>query len=292
MPGVACALFQSLHDRHWHKLPDMLGAKAWAQAVRLGDNIVVIGGETRDMHACCRVFAFDTRREAWVEWLSTLYAYCGAASDGVRLFVAGGRPQVGSSTPVSDVYELTRDRTGWTKLPSMLHACRSCSAAILRNKLYVMGNTLVWDDPRNVFQVLDLDKGTWTGIDMSTKIPDRLSGKRKRTPLAVVGDFVISDRLVAYNVTTRRCEDIAGIDGASPSGAYSLCVVDGRLVAFQYNLPQHPFMLSNDWTKWEQLVPMTTARRLPAVCVANGVVYVMGGEDVSANPLRSAECFK
>ena len=290
--GVACVLFQSLRDRSWHKLPDMPGAKAWARAVRLGDNIVVIGGETRDKSECCRVFAFDTHREAWVEWVSTLFAYCGAASDGDRLFVAGGRPPGGVCKPVSDVYELSKDRSRWVKRPSMPNACTTCSAAILRNKLYVLGNTQVKNKPLVVFLIFDLVEETWTGIDLSTKISGRLSGGLKHMSLAVLGDFVVSDRLVAYNVTSRRCEDIPGIGGSGPSDTYSLCAVDQRLLALRQSVSQHAFMLSDDRMKWDKLAPMTTTRALPAVCAVNGIVYVMGGKDHEAIALRSAECFK
>ena len=288
--NVLCTLFKALKDRRWHSLPGMPGGKEWAQAAQLEEYAVVLGGETKYGSPCRRVFAFSTLQYVWAEWLPVPNHRCGAAGDGVRLIVAGGCSP-SSHKPVSDVYELNKDRDRWLKLPSMPKACKVCSATILKNKLYVMGSTELFT---KVVQMLNLKDGKWSEITMTTTIPERLNRILSNASLVGLGDFIVSDRLVAYNTISGESKDLPVTPGSKdPSSIHTLAVVNDRLLA----LGQSEFgdckvhILSRDLQRWNRVWPLNGPRYAPAACTVNGIVYVMGGYDYQST-LSSAECFK
>ena len=264
--------------------------KFWAQSVQLGDYAVVLGGarSNRGVHA------FDTVEERWTEWESTHNSGFGAASDGVRLIVAGGVSPL-SRTTVSDVYELNKAHDDWLKLPSMPKACSSCSATIMKNKLYIMIDERVENTYRTIAQVLNLKDCTWSEITLSSTIPGRVSSGWRQHRLAVLDDFIVSDRLVAYDTASGRSKDLPSPPGSEPDAIQTLAAVDGRLLAFgKATLPASAkvHMLSSDHQRWDELPSMTTARCAPSACTVNGVVYIFGGVAAPFEILRTSECFK
>ena len=268
--------------------------KSWAKAVQLDDYALVLGGGTDDCAYCRSVYAFDTVQEVWAEWLPIINADCAAASDGVRLFVAGGF-STPKNIPVSDVYELNKKRDGWLKLPSMPKAYGSPSATIMKNKLYVMGNDKSYVPYRTIVQVMSLEDGSWSEITLLSTIPDRVSSIFRKHCLAAFRDFIISDQLVAYDTSSGRSKDLPSPPGSELDAIQTLAVIAGRLLAF--GEAEHPsskkvHMLSSDHERWEELPSMTTARSAPASCTVNGVLYVFGGYDASFSSLRTVECFK
>ena len=287
--NVLCALFQHLKDRQWHSLPNMPAKKRWSQAVQLEEYAVVLGGETKRFETCRRVFAFSTLQEVWAEWVPVPNYDCGAASDGVRLIVAGGFSP-SSGKPVSDVYELNKDHDGWLKLPSMPKACTNCSATILKNKLYVMA---IAEFPTMAVQMLNLKDGKWSEITMTKTIPDRLIGRWTNLSVVGLGDFIVSDRLVAYNTTSGQSKDLPVTPGSKdPSSIPTLAVVNDRLLALGQSFRDRKVhMLSSDLQRWDKVRSLKVGRYAPAACTVNGIVYVMGGSD-HRSTLSSAECFK
>ena len=249
--------------------------KAWGQAVQMDNYAVVLGGEAESLRSCRRVYAFNTVQEVWYEWVSTINHYCGAASDGVRLIIAGGTTP-STDTAVSDVYELNKDHDGWLKLSSMPSACMFCSATIMRNNLYIMGSETFKDTYRTIVQVMDFHDGIWFKMTLSSDIPDRVFSTSRNHCLAALDDFIVSDQLVAYTSSGRR-KDLPSLPGNEPDAIQTLAVVAGRLLAFgKAGLPpsKKVHMLSSDHQRWEQLPSMTTARYCPAACTVNGVVHV------------------
>ena len=289
--NVLRALFQDLKDRQWHSLPNMPAKKSWSQAVQLEEYAVVLGGETKGFAPCSRVFAFSTLQEVWAEWVPIPIHYCGAASDGVRLIIAGGREPY-SGKPVSNVKELNKDHDGWLKISSMPKACDDCSATILKNKLYVMGNTKL---PNKVVQMLNLKDGKWSEITMTTTIPDRLDRRWRNISLVGLGDFIVSDRLVAYNTTSGQSKDLPVTPGSEESlSIYTLAVVNDQLLALrpgQSIRDRKVHMLSSDLQRWEEVHSLKGPQHRSAACTVNGIVYVMGGSD-RLSTFSSAECFK
>ena len=255
-----------------------------SQAVQLEEYAVVFGVETERA-----VFAFSTLQEVWGSLLPVPNCRCGAASDGLRLIVAGGRePYFGK--PVSDVYELRKDHNGWRKISSMPKACDDCSATILKNKLYVMGIAKL---PTKVVQMLNLKDGKWSEITMTTTIPDRLDSRWRNLSLVGLGDFIVSDRLVAYNTTSGQSKDLPVTPGSEdPSSIHTLAVVNDRLLALgESSGDRKVYMLSSDLQRWDEVRSLKGPRHAPAACTVNGIVYVMGGSD-NRSTLSSAECFK
>ena len=192
----------------------MPGAKSWSQAVQLEYFAVVVGGEREIFRHYWRVFALKTVQEVWTEWASVSNNRSGAASDGVRLIVAGSTTP-STDTPISDVYELNKDYDRWVRLPSMPKACMTCSAAIMKNKLYVMCNEAK-KPYGTIIQVMNLEDKSWSEITLSSTIPGRLTSGSNKHCLAVLDDFIISDQLVAYDTASSRSKDLPSQPGSEP----------------------------------------------------------------------------
>ena len=218
----------------------MPGPKPEGRSAQLINWVVVLGGFSGRISPCRRVFAFHTLREVWVEWVKTPNFYCGVASDGDRLIIIGGTNQteterVGRRSRA--VYQLNEDRDGWEALPMLPRATLHCAATVLNNKLYVLGE-LDSQPQRSAIpssypiQVLDLVKGVWSEITLSSRVPGTLPGHGSNGySLVAWGNLIVSDRMVAYNTTLGESVDLPTVPDRSTGTPSILAVVNDQLLA-------------------------------------------------------------
>ena len=308
---IGLSPLQDLTSRRWYKLPDMPGKKKSCQAVHLKKWLVVLSGHDGNK-ACKRVFAFDTLSQVWQDWKATPYAQCAAASDGERLFIAGGNaPAVrGREDAVGDVYQLSDSHDDWVVISALPRPCCECAGTILNGKFYIIGTIACRDfsvpryAPRfcstTSVQVFDLEKHTWAEITISSSPEARFLEPISSYCFTTLGNLLVTDALVTYDVEKQESSNLPfpplpdQQDGSMTLG-HGIVEVTGRLLTCgggRYWMPLAcVFVLSEDHSRWVRLSDMQVGRSLASACTVNNVLYVVGGH-VSNTPLSNAECFR
>ena len=171
----------------------------------------------------------------------------------------------------------------WEELPSLQHARAAPSAAVVDDKLVVVGGQ---DDKKLVTQTEVFDGESWTeAADMPTP----------REHLAAVSDGVYVYAVGGRFVERRR--ELGGLravrpgsgdweklpDMPTPRGSYGAALIDGRIVAVGGEEPTRvlPMVEMYDIStgKWTTQAPINTPVHGQAVAAVDTTLFCIGGAD-------------
>jgi N-acetylneuraminic acid mutarotase len=152
----------------WSTAAPLPDARTEVAAAAVRGEIAVVGGLTANGHASARVDVYSPSGDTWRRPpdLPIAVHHTLAASDGQRLYVAGGYGgPLGIGRPVRDVFVLDEGR--WQRLPRLPEPRAAGGAAVLRGRLYVVGGVGATGLARRAF-ALDLRTRRWTEIPAPT----------------------------------------------------------------------------------------------------------------------------
>jgi non-specific serine/threonine protein kinase len=152
----------ALRSGQWVELPNLLQPRAAGAAAVVGDNIVVVGGQDANGKLIATTEIFDGTRWRSAAPIPTPREHLAAASDGSYLYAVGGRAlSADQITAALERYDPSANR--WEQLPAMPTARGSLGAAIVDNRLIVVGG----EQPISVndtVEAFDIITKTWTEL--------------------------------------------------------------------------------------------------------------------------------
>jgi N-acetylneuraminic acid mutarotase len=188
------------------------------QAVALGDNIYVLEAFSTNnfpnQTSMPNVYFYDIKKDQWQKGgdmpAERRRAGAGAVSYSGKLYLVAGILH-GHASGTTNLFDCYDPATGkWTSLPDAPHVRDHCSAAVIKNKLYVVGgrNTSFRDPENKIFfysqTMLDVDCYDFETGKWST-LPAKL-------PLGSGGGAVVNLNDVLYYMGGERAI------GAGPNG--------------------------------------------------------------------------
>lgn len=236
----------------WDELPRLRRPRAAGAAAVVGDEIIVVGGQNAN-GLVGPIEVFDGRSWRDAESIPTRREHVAAASDGRFVYAAGGR-NISPTTNMATLerYDPRRDR--WSTLPSMPTARGSMHAAVIDDRLVVVGG----EGPRSelaVVEAYDIVSRTWTTFP----------------PLDVArhGAEVIA--------SGGRLYAIGGAEGIGHTRSSRVVEV------------LDPPARQRQPTSWEPGTSAPAPRQQAAVARVNGVLWMVGGLDGGNAPTARVE---
>ena len=185
-------------------------------------------------------------------------------------------------TQASDKVFALRDGK-WVELPSLQHARAAPAAAVVDDKLVVVGGQ---NDKRLVPQTEVFDGTSWTqAADMPTP----------REHLAAVSDgvyvYTVGGRFLSADENSAAFERFDPASGnweklpdmPTPRGSFGAALVDGRIVVVGGEEPTRVLATVEMYDianrKWSTQAPINTPVHGEAVAAVGSTVYVIGGAD-------------
>ena len=210
------------------------------------------------------------------------------ATDGERIFLAGGFEQVGEDDTRAPrtvyVYDPAADR--WEALTELPAGVNHTGLEYLDGKLYVIAgfheNTF---DPISCFRIYDIETDTWS------------SGPSVPTPRGALATAVVDGRIHVIGGMSHGREDVAAHEVYDPETSrwtrraplptprnhHRAGTLDGRIVVLA-GRDDTTFRLTTneiydpETDRWDQGAPVPTGRSGVAVAVLDGKIYLFGGE--------------
>lgn len=247
----------------------------------VGGEVIVLGGFTEHGAPSARVDAYSPARNTWRQLadLPDAVHHPMAASDGTRLYVAGGYGG-GFRDFQRSVYVL--ERGVWRSLPRMPAPRAAGGAAVVGGKLYIVGGVGPGGLAREGL-VLDLATRRWSTFP----------GTTPREHLAVTASagriYALAGRTSGLDTNLRIFEVYSIATGAwrrlppipSPRGGTGAVVVRGLLVSVGGEAPGgtigtvYGYDLARG--RWSRLPNLPTPRHGLAVVASHGRVFAIGG---------------
>ncbi len=199
----------------------------------------------------------------------TLYAIGG----GANCNDSGDKATVEAYNPLTDT---------WTTKASMPVASRDLSANVINGIIYVVGGTY-----QSAVYAYDPSTDTWTTKAAVT--PQRFGGAAAALNGIIYWTSGTDSSVDAYDPVTdtwiRKASSIPNTYSGPGVG-----VIDDKLyfVGGWWTTEMDTYDPATD--TWTTQPPMATSRS-PGVAVANGVLYALGGDTTSYNPLATNEAF-
>jgi N-acetylneuraminic acid mutarotase len=169
----------------------------------------------------------------------------------------------------------------WVELPSLTHARAGAAAAVVGDKLVVVGGQ---NEKKLVPQTEVFDGKSWTdAADLPTP-REHLAAVSDGVYLYTVGGrFLSADKNSAAfeRFDPESGEWVKLVDMPTPRGSYGATFIDGRIVAVGGEEPTRVLgtveMYDIAEGKWISLPPMPTPRHGEVVATVGNTVYVIGG---------------
>jgi N-acetylneuraminic acid mutarotase len=265
----------------WRSAEPLPEARTEIAGGAVGSEIVVLGGLTEDGAPSARVDAYSPARDTWRR-LADLPApvhHPMAASDGTRLYVAGGYGG-GFRDFQRSVYVL--ERGSWRALPRLPAPRAAGGAAVVAGKLYVVGGVGPGGLAREGF-VLDLATRRWSTIPGPTPrehLAVATSGGRIYALAGRTGGINTNLRTFeVYTPSTRTWRKLPSIPGSR--GGTGAAFVGRLLVSVGGEEPagtiESVYGYDSARGSWSQLPDLQTSRHGLAVVALQGRVYAIGG---------------
>lgn len=210
------------------------------------------------------------------------------ATDGARIFLAGGFKQTGEEEATAPrrlfVYDPADDR--WETLTELPRGVNHAGLEYHDGRLYLIGG---YDEasftPTDAFHIYDIDAERWR------------QGPVLPTPRGALATAVLDGRIHAIGGTTHGREDVCVHEVydpqrdlwsqlaamPTPRNHHRAAAIDGRLVVLA-GRDAATFRLSTneiyhpEEDRWEEGAPVPTGRSGVAVAVLDDWVYLFGGE--------------
>lgn len=242
----------------------------------------------------------------------------GAAPLLVKLFVAGGRDHGGR--PLDSVDRFTAEvgkprvnmATGqvadgsfakWEALPAMSQRRYGAAAAAVEGKLFVFGG---YDGVllQRSAEELDTTRGTWEALPSMPEERAQAGATAVFDRIFLCGGFGGGEELASVHMfdSTSRTWPVQRIppmlrrrvDLAAVSVGYLLFAIggssEGESLASVEKLNLQPDLADGEENAWQEIPPMSEARRGAAAAVMRGLIWVCGGH-TGSRCLNSTETF-
>ncbi len=263
----------------WRSLPDAKSPRlmmAWTVA---GDKIWVISG-LHNGTVLTTVESYDPRSGVWETGppLPVPLHHATAATYRGEVVVLGG-----ASDNLADASNKVFSLRGnnWVELPSLTHARAAAAAAVVGDKLVVVGGQ---NAKQLVPQTEVFDGNSWKDAANMPTPREHLAAVSDGTYVYTVGGrFLSADK---NSAAFERYDPQAGswtklVDMPTPRGSYGATFIDGRVVAVGGEEPTQVLAVAEAYDiadgKWSTLPPMPTARHGEAVATIGHTIYVVGG---------------
>jgi len=262
----------------WVSAAPLPQARTEVAAAALRGEVAIVGGLTSD-GASPRVDAYSPATDSWRR-LPDLPAgrhHAFAASDGRRLYVAGG---YGDDGPTRTAWFL--DGVAWRSLPPLPEARAAGGAAVLRGKLYIVAGRGPTGLARRAYS-LDLATRRWRAIPPPTP--------REHLAVAAAGGKIhaVGGRQAGYDTNLANFE--SWTPGAkswtrltplpTPRGGIGAAAVRGSLVSVGGEAPSGTIRTVYAYglaTKhWRRLPDLPTPRHGLSVAAVGTRVYAIAG---------------
>jgi N-acetylneuraminic acid mutarotase len=169
----------------------------------------------------------------------------------------------------------------WVELPSLTHARAGAAAAVVGDKLVVVGGQ---NEKKLVPQTEVFDGKSWTdAADLPTPREHLAAVSDGFYVYTVGGRFLSADKNSAAfeRFDPESGEWVKLVDMPTPRGSYGATFIDGRIVAVGGEEPTRVLgtveMYDIAEGKWISLPPMPTPRHGEVVATVRNTVYVIGG---------------
>ena len=263
----------------WRSLPDAKSPRLMMAWTVLNDKIWLMGGLY--MGAILNtVESYDPRTGVWETGppLPVGLHHAAAATYRGEVVVLGGATD-NIADASNRVFALRGNN--WVELPALTHARAAPAAAVVGDKLVVVGG-------QNAKQVVPqtevFDGNSWKdAADMPTPREHLAAVSDGTYVYSVGGRFLSADK---NSAAFERFDPANGawtklVDMPTPRGSYGATFIDGRVVAIGGEEPTQVLAVVESYdiaeAKWSRLIPMPTARHGEAVATVGHTIYVIGG---------------
>jgi N-acetylneuraminic acid mutarotase len=265
----------------WRSLPDAPSARLMMAWTVLGDEIWIAGG-MRHGETLQTVESYNTKTEAWQaqpQLPIPLHHATAANYRGEMVVIGGASDNLADAS--NKVFALRGGK--WVDLPPLQHARAAAAAAVVGDKLVVVGGQ---NEKQLVPQTEVFDGQSWTqAADLPTP----------REHLAAVSDGVYVYTVGGRNLSAdensaafQRFDPVSGnwdklADMPTRRGSYGAAFIDGRIVVVGGEEPTRVlatvemYDISNG--KWSTLAPIFTPVHGEVVAAVGSTVYCIGGAD-------------
>lgn len=264
----------------WRSLPDAPTARLMMAWAVLNDKIWIMGG-LRNGVPLQTVESYDPKTGAWQPGppLPMPLHHAAAATYRGEVVIAGGETEKNIGNGTNKVFALRGNN--WVELPSLKHARAAPSAAVVGDKLVVVGGQSA---KQLVPQTEVFDGSSWKdAADMPTPREHLAAVSDGTYVYAVGGRFLSASKnsaaLERFDPASGKWTKLVGMP--TPRGSYGAAYIDGRIVAVGGELPTQVVNVVEMYdiadNKWSTLTPMPTPRHAEVVATVGNTVYVIGG---------------
>jgi serine/threonine-protein kinase PknK len=265
----------------WRSLPAAPTPRLMMAWTVLGDKIWIMSG-LRNGEVLSTVESYDPKTGAWATGppLPTPLHHATAATYRGEVVVIGGGTKVDNVADASNKVFALRGGN-WVDLPSLKHARAAAAAAVVGDKLVVVGGQ---NAKQVVAQTEVFDGSSWSdAADMPTPREHLAAVSDGTYVYAVGGRHLSADKnsaaLERFDPQSGKWTTLVGMP--TPRGSYGATYIDGRIVAVGGEEPTQVLAVAEMYDiaegKWSTLPPMPTARHGEAVATVGNTVYVIGG---------------
>jgi len=264
----------------WRSLPDAPTARLMMAWTVLNDKIWIMGG-LRNGVPLQTVESYDPKAGAWQPGppLPVPLHHAAAATYRGEVVVVGGETEKNIANGSNKMFALRGNN--WVELPSLKHARAAPSAAVVGDKIVVVGGQSA---KQLVPQTEVFDGSSWKdAADMPTPREHLAAVSDGTYVYAVGGRFLSASK---NSAALERFDPAAGtwtklVGMPTPRGSYGATFIDGRIVAVGGELPTQVVNVVEMYdiadNKWSTLTPMPTPRHAEVVATVGNTVYVIGG---------------
>lgn len=254
--------------------------------VNASDRVIILGGGARgDLFD--DTFAYDPAHETWQQLpdLPSPRAFAAAAALNDNVFVFGGLGE--SPEPIGDAWRLDLSPPDggqplWTKLPDPPAARNRHAAAIIHDRIYLIGGLESAQACSSRVESFDINEEVWR------EERDMNIGRHGHTATAIAGKIYV----VGGYTTTGATDAVEVFDPASdtwtrlaplPSarGFHCAAEVDCKLYILGGRIrPDEPsYVYSPTFDRWDTLPAVPGVRGRAGSASADSLIYLFGGED-------------
>jgi serine/threonine-protein kinase PknK len=264
----------------WRALPDAPTARLMMAWTVLNDKIWIMGG-LRNGVPLQTVESYDPKTGAWQTGppLPIPLHHAAAATYRGEVVILGGESGKAIAAGSNKVFALRGGN--WVPLPSLTHARAAPAAAVVGDKLVVVGGQ---SSKQLVKQTEVFDGSSWKDAADMNNPREHLAAVSDGTYVYAVGGRQLSaDKnsaaLARFDPASGKWTDLVGMP--TPRGSYGATYIDGRIVAVGGEAPTQVLNVVEMYdiadNKWSTLTPMPTSRHAEVVATVGNTVYVIGG---------------
>jgi N-acetylneuraminic acid mutarotase len=266
----------------WHALPDAPTERLMMASTVLDGKIWLAGGMLGHDETLQTVESYDPATGIWQPQppLPIPLHHATAATYRGEMVVIGGATETLAEAS-NKVFAFREGK--WVELPALQHARAAAAAAVVGDKLVVVGGQ---NDKQLVAPTEEFDGQSWTqAADLPTPREHLTAVSDGVYVYAVGGRSLSADENSAavdrYDPASGNWAELA--DMPSARGSYGAAVIEGRIVAVGGEEPTRVLatveMYDTSSGKWTTVAPLGTPRHGQVVAAVGSTLYCIGGAD-------------